>query len=318
MFADKESAKDRSIHRPDFLVYVFTSCSFVLLVALFLLGIFLYHVPWLGVFAILSVFPGWVILYAVYWKNHRDVAAFPRVVKYFCFGIVGVFPIAVIEFGATKLAGLWENALIGHVPSLVTVILGCFVGAFFVAALFEESYKLLLCSVITVQVGRDVPYSVVVYAVAGAVGLATLENLLYIMSVASTGNFLLSCFTASTRAVMAVPLHATTGMLLGTSIARKRFLMGQCASYPRMLIIPIVLHGLYDFFVMIASALLLSSGSLVLVVVLPLLSLFVVCVGVWHANRCREQLLVDSFDFFGSNVITTHTPLLDELMLVSV
>jgi RsiW-degrading membrane proteinase PrsW (M82 family) len=58
---------------------------------------------------------------------------------------------------------------------------------------------------------RDVPYSVLVYSTAGAVGLATLENMMYIVLVGLQANLFLTIFTTFTRALMAVPLHATTG-----------------------------------------------------------------------------------------------------------
>jgi hypothetical protein len=80
----------------------------------------------------------------------------------------------------------------------------------------------------------------VVYGTAASLGFAALENILYV----SEGGFGLAVM----RAVTAVPGHALLGVIMGFYVGRARFDPERRRRWLRLaLVIPILLHGLYDF-----------------------------------------------------------------------
>lgn len=90
-------------------------------------------------------------------------------------------------------------------------------------------------------------FDAVVYAVVVSLGFATLENIFYLMDGSMT--------TAVARALLSVPGHAIDGVFMGFfyGVAKHAQHMGdtkRCSSNLWMaLIAPVVIHGLYDFFI---------------------------------------------------------------------
>ena len=80
----------------------------------------------------------------------------------------------------------------------------------------------------------------IVYGVSGAIGFATLENIFYV--------FERGFATGVSRAFLAVPLHAMTGVIIGYYMGRKKMDPESKKHYMGTgLIIAILFHGLYDF-----------------------------------------------------------------------
>jgi UPF0716 family protein affecting phage T7 exclusion len=84
------------------------------------------------------------------------------------------------------------------------------------------------------------PMDGVVYGAVASLGFATLENILYV----GQNGFV----TAAARAFTAVPGHALLGVIMGYYVGRAKFHSNEqqranCMAY----IVPIVLHGLYDY-----------------------------------------------------------------------
>lgn len=116
-----------------------------------------------------------------------------------------------------------------------------FAEAFLCAAIPEESFKFL---VVWGYASRhrefNEPMDGIVYGVAASLGFATLENILYV------GDGGLN--VALMRAFTAVPGHAFTGAVMGYFVGRARFSSDAKGSlFGLALLVPIVLHGLYDF-----------------------------------------------------------------------
>jgi len=86
---------------------------------------------------------------------------------------------------------------------------------------------------------------------SGALGLATLENFMYVVIAGLTGSVADAIFTAVFRGLLAVPLHATTGTLIGVDIARNKGNIHH-KNVLQVLLVPFILHAVYDFFIMFA------------------------------------------------------------------
>ena len=78
----------------------------------------------------------------------------------------------------------------------------------------------------------------VVYGAVASLGFATIENVLYV----SQGGL----ETALMRAVTAVPAHACFGAIMGYMYAQARYGRTRFLGLTRALLVPVLLHGLYD------------------------------------------------------------------------
>lgn len=121
-----------------------------------------------------------------------------------------------------------------------------FLKAFVLIALVEELTKFYISREMAKRAGTIArAYDGIVYSVTVAMGFAAFENILYVMNGGA--------ITALSRAVTAVPAHASFGIVMG-------FYMGvgqvkkQGAKFNLMgVALAVLLHGMYDFFLFIGS-----------------------------------------------------------------
>lgn len=113
--------------------------------------------------------------------------------------------------------------------------------AFLLAAVPEECLKFaVLYGLCRRFPAFDEPMDGIVYGVTVAVGFATFENLAYVMAADSS-------MLAVARGVLAVPSHAMDGAIMGYFVGRAAFADGGGRGLlAKALLIPILLHGLYD------------------------------------------------------------------------
>ena len=122
--------------------------------------------------------------------------------------------------------------------------------AFISVALLEELSKWVMVRLIGYNHKEfDEVYDIIVYAIFVSLGFAFVENILYVMS-----NVKLS--TAILRAVSAVPAHACDAVFMGyyLSLAKQYAERADKDSERKNMIlsilIPTILHGIYDFCIM--------------------------------------------------------------------
>lgn len=105
----------------------------------------------------------------------------------------------------------------------------------------EETFKLLVILLYSARTSAfDEPMDGLVYGVAAALGFATVENIFYVLE-GGLG-------TAITRALLSVPSHAFWGAILGYSVGQVRFKKRKAGFVLSGLLIAILLHGLFNFF----------------------------------------------------------------------
>lgn len=127
-----------------------------------------------------------------------------------------------------------------------------FIYSFVFVALIEEVCKWLMIYKISYH-HRDFDqlYDIILYSVLVGLGFACLENLLY---TTSSNNIWVAVF----RGITAIPAHACFQTFMGYYLTLAKFKKGNQNKYKNLsLIIPVLLHGTYDF--------LLLSGNIVLV-----------------------------------------------------
>lgn len=192
----------------------------------------------------------------------------PRVIwATFGLGVLTVIPVLIVAIPMMIIAKGIPNI---HGAALATAFLG--------AAIPEEFFKFTVLRFYCARHKEfNEPMDGIVYGVAGSLGFATLENVLY---VAQGG-----LQVAIMRALTAVPGHAFLGAIMGYFVGRAWFEPQRrgpllCAA----LAVPILLHGLYDYPIMALQSQLLAWGgevpsggeTLVLGLVLLTLAVFIV------------------------------------------
>jgi len=206
----------------------------------------------------LAIIPTFVLLFCCYVDEPRQriTTKMSSSVTSFICGLLGALPIALLEIFLlwlySQMIGQKVSDQVGpeapvtpqHPKNVVlTVWLSALVLAFIVAALCEETLKYILVKVASRSI--DNPHSVVVIALSGALGFATVENLFYVYAGGLT--------TALTRALVSVPMHGMTGCIIGAYIARDKFIRRTepPKSYCWIIRFPWLLHGTFDFPVMV-------------------------------------------------------------------
>ncbi len=212
----------------------------------------------------LAIAPGLALTWFFYKRDHLQPEPWHVVGISFCLGAFMVFPAASIEssLGISNSSG-----------SLAQIILT----SFFIVALVEEGLKL---SVIQYYSARHFHFDEVmdgiVYGGAAAAGFATLENIAYVLEHGIVVGLI--------RAVLSVPMHILTGVIMGYAISIAKFSGANPASKLfKAFSIAVIAHGSFNSS-LISNHDYFYSVPAVIVLLLALLS----------RNAIKQALALDS------------------------
>ncbi|WP_452221299.1 PrsW family intramembrane metalloprotease [Lacinutrix salivirga] len=119
-----------------------------------------------------------------------------------------------------------------------------FIQAFFVVGFSEELSKYLIVLLFAQRHKEfNEPFDGIVYAVLVSMGFAATENIMYVLESGAA--------TALLRAFTAVPAHATFGILMGYFMGKAKFSNNRIVVNLTGLLLAIIFHGAYDFFLFI-------------------------------------------------------------------
>jgi RsiW-degrading membrane proteinase PrsW (M82 family) len=179
-----------------------------------------------------SLFPIIVILFYVYSKDKFQKEPILLLLYAFLLGAFIVIPILVVETSfATRFVGTnWFDT--------------AFINAFLIAALSEEFFKfVVLYYFLWKKKEFNQKYDGIIYAVFISMGFASIENLMY--------GFQDGMSTALARVITAVPAHALFAISMGYYFGLAKFNKPKRNKFFLLsLLIPIILHGIYDFLLM--------------------------------------------------------------------
>lgn len=180
----------------------------------------------------IALLPAIALLYYI-WKKDSQKEPTSLLAKAVFWGVVICFPVAILEFGIqTMLFG------VDGVPSN---IVGTTAMAFFVAALPEETFKLLaLWFVLRKNPYFDEHFDGIVYAVCVGLGFAAIENVSYVFTMEDWFS------TAIFRSLLAVPGHYAFAILMGYYYSIYHFVDHSPKVAAQVLFVPVVAHGVYD------------------------------------------------------------------------
>ena len=181
---------------------------------------------------LIAIAPVIVILVYIYVRDKYEKEPMSMLLKAFFTGALAVIPIIFVEnilqANAANYTGYTRIAY----------------NAFVVAAFTEEIFKFFaLYLVIWKNKAFNEKFDGIVYAVFVSMGFATVENIMYVSGYGTATGF--------TRALTAVPGHALFGVAMGYYFGLARLSpKNKSKNFLYALLIPIGLHGLYDFILM--------------------------------------------------------------------
>jgi RsiW-degrading membrane proteinase PrsW (M82 family)/GNAT superfamily N-acetyltransferase len=210
----------------------------------------------------LAIAPGIAICLFIFHRDAYNREPKRNLLAGFMLGAAIVLPVAYAEIFFSQFS---SNTIPGTAAT-----------AFLVVALIEEAGKFVVLRFYAYpKKSFDEPLDGIVYAVMIGMGFATLENILYVQKYGVQTGFL--------RMFLAVPAHATFGVLMGYHVGRAKF---DRPNNGRLLLIglfwAVFFHGLYDFFLFLQgnpyineyiSDLLLFGGAIASFVIAIRLSL---------------------------------------------
>ncbi|NMA96490.1 MAG: PrsW family intramembrane metalloprotease, partial [Clostridiales bacterium] len=177
-----------------------------------------------------AIAPSAALLYYVYMKDKYEKEPRRLLIKVFLLGALSVIPILIVEMRLNIFARADESLVAAGYT------------AFIVAGLVEEAFKFLIFYfVIWEHYEFNEMYDGIIYSVFISLGFATVENIGYVLSTGFS--------VALLRSITAVPAHAMFGIAMGYYLGIAKFVRQPYKSFYfiRGFIIPVLLHGIYDF-----------------------------------------------------------------------
>lgn len=211
-----------------------------------------------------SLIPPMFLLWKVYEHDKIEKEPFGLLFTIFLFGMVSTLPAGFLEtVGMVVLNRILPQS--GD-PRLFNLIF-----YFIVVGGAEELVKFLAMKIPTWKNPEfNYVFDGVVYGVTASLGFAALENVLYVLDSGLA--------TAGIRAWTAIPLHCITGIFMGHyyGVAKAADMWGDRGARSSLqlksLLIPILIHGAYDFIATDGSEILIIA-FLVYIVILDILAL---------------------------------------------
>lgn len=186
-----------------------------------------------------ALIPPLILLKIVFKMDRVEPEPRPLLIRLFLFGVLCALPVMVLEIWGQKFADLFGSETMTY----------AIISYFIIPGFIEEGMKYLVLRGCTWRhPAFNYKFDAVVYAVFASLGFAAIENILYV--------FDYGVGVAVTRAVMAIPAHATFGVIMGAGYARAKvlFMAGDPAAAEfystRAWLIAAFAHGAYDFLIM--------------------------------------------------------------------
>lgn len=204
---------------------------------------------------LLAVAPAIIIIAYIYFKDKFEKEPWKLLLKNFILG-------ATVSVILTLLLSYFIGSVFSEFDELS--IFDMFLKAFFTVALVEEFSKYIIVWFAQKNKEFNEPFDGIVYAVMVSMGFATLENVLYVYSYGFETGIL--------RAFTAVPAHATFAILMGYFMGKAKFSNNRLLLNTTGLLVAIVFHGAYDFFLFINWIPGIATGAFVSLIIGILLS----------------------------------------------
>lgn len=244
---------------------------------------------------LLAIGPPFLMLFLIWYFDKLEREPKKLMFLLFLVGMVSCFPIAFAELFLDLFNFFPENSFLYH-----------FFEMFFIVGLCEELGKfaiLFLCTWFNKNFSHK--YDAIVYSVAVSLGFATLENVMYVLSSQiEDGSGL---FVAILRSLLSIPGHCSFAIFMGVfyGLAKAAFIKKEQAKgflyIGTSIIMPILLHGFFDFCLSI-------EGILIKLVFLLFIAMVdTICIVLIYLSVKNDTVLHNNIQnsmFFGGNSST--------------
>lgn len=184
----------------------------------------------------LALAPGIAIMWFIYSADKLEKEPLKALILSFLLGMLAILPTLLLETAGVHLL----DRLLAKEGWLYYSLL-----AFVVVAFTEELMKWAMVRLYAYKRAFfNEPFDGIVYGVMVSMGFATLENIGYV--------FQFGWQTGLLRMVLAVPAHATFGVLMGYYFGLARFVGKEREWGLKIwgLLLAVLFHGLYDLFLL--------------------------------------------------------------------
>lgn len=207
---------------------------------------------WLSL--LLAILPGVLIIIFIYYSDKRHKEPIKLIFATVFCGMVCVVPANVLT-GMTE----WCLSVVDRTSADPWVFPA--INSVFCIALPEELFKFVIFMGITSDKDFDEPIDAIVYAVCVSMGYAIVENIIYILDYGFTDSIYWMFTAVPAHACFAIFMGFFAGRAFFTDVKRKRLWLAISLSSA------VVLHGLYEFFIIQKIYPVLSILSLVVLIV---------------------------------------------------
>lgn len=195
-----------------------------------------------------AVAPGFAIVLFIYCKDKYEKEPRRLLIISFILGMISVIPAILLEAGGTGVLPAYPGAL------------GTFTYTFFVVGISEELSKFIMLRFYAYPKKEfNEPFDGITYSVMVSMGFATLENIMYVFQ-GGLANAFMRMFTA-------VPAHATFGIIMGYYVGLAKFKNHSPLLMLTGLVFAVIMHGAYDFCLMVNSVPMIAGGALLSLVI---------------------------------------------------
>lgn len=187
---------------------------------------------------VIAILPVMCFIWWIYIKDRYEKEPPIKLFKYFMLGIISSF------------FALWLEKLLIQFNIYYDLASNLFT-AFMVAGFSEEGLKsIILIPILLKEKDFNEKLDGIVYSVCLSLGVATVENIIYLMSERNVLFFELGV----TRGIISIPAHIMFAITMGYYVSKYKFDEKKRKKYIlNAVVIPILLHGFFDFILMIGT-----------------------------------------------------------------
>jgi len=193
----------------------------------------------MGNLVVLAVIPGIIMMIMVYRMDKVEKEPKKLLLKLLLFGAISMIPAVLLEM-------LGENLLLGEVSEDAYGYVELFIDNFIIVGFAEEFSKyIMLKKGSWKNKAFDYRFDAVVYAVVVSMGFAIPENIMYVLDNGFAN--------AIVRALVSVPGHAAFGVAMGIYYGQAKYYecrgdkRGKRRNLRKAVIVPLLMHGFFDF-----------------------------------------------------------------------
>lgn len=208
-----------------------------------------------------ALIPIFALIVYIYWCDKHSPEPISQLIKATMYGVLSIFLSLCMSIPAQYM-GLYPEDPANFIDGIRT--------AFYGAAIPEELAKLAMLWLLLRKKTFQHRLDGIVYAVCISLGFAGLENILYVIESEEWVS------TAILRAITAVPGHFCFAVTMGYFYSLVKLSKhDRTRNIICLIVVPIMLHGIYDAILFVASTL----SSWVSVALIPLFCVF--CYKMW-------------------------------------